>query len=172
MVVRQRNSSLNSSNGGFLEVLKNYWFVILGLFLVVPFLIRYLKDANTGITINNMQEDEKIIKEKASNPVTQLQGLQAITTRTDLHEIARNIAYNLGTNLRTKEAGILDADWWNPRSWTENDEKAYNQLKKINYVASRDLVIKCYYFLTRRNLMDDVKKLLDEQYKAKLPLFK
>jgi hypothetical protein len=172
MAVRQRVNSSTPINVGVLELLKNYWYVILGFIIALPYIIKYYKDSQTSIDINNMQEDEKIIKEKASNPVTQLQGLQAITTRTDLHEIARNIAYNLGTNIRTKEVGIFDAAWWNVRGLTENDEKAYNQLKKINYVASRDLVIKCYYFLTRRNLMDDVKALLDDEYKAKLTLFK
>ncbi len=169
---RQRTTQNSPQNGGFLQILKDYWFVILGLFLVVPFLIRYLKDANTSITVNNQQEQEKLYKAQNDNPVTQLTGLTAITTRVVLHDIARNIAFNLGTNLRTKEVTWLDGGFWNPKSWTENDEKAYNQLKKINHVASRDLVIKCYYFLTRRNLIDDVKTLLDDEYKAKLPLFK
>ncbi|MFV8389802.1 hypothetical protein [Flavobacterium sp. LB1P71] len=167
---RQRNSQNNPQNGGFLQILKDYWFVILGLFLVVPFLIRYLKDSNTLITVNNQQEEEKLYKAQNENPVTQLTGLNAITTRVELHDIARNIAFNLGTSVQTKDASW--SSWFNPRGWTENDEKAYNQLKKINYVASRDLVTKCYYFLTRRNLMDDVKTLLDDEYKAKLPLFK
>lgn len=169
---RQRTVHNSSQNGGFLQILKDYWFVILGLFLVVPFLIRYLKDANTSITVNNQQEQEKLYKAQNENPVTQLVGLNAITTRVELHDIARNIAFNLGTNIRTKEVTWLDSAWWNVKGLTENDEKAYNQLKKINYVASRDLVTKCYYFLTRRNLMDDVKELLDDEYKAKLPLFK
>lgn len=169
MQIRTRNIN-NLQNGGFLQVLKDYWYVILGLFLIVPFLIRYLKDANTSITVNNRQEEEKLYKSQNENPVTQLKGLNAITTRVELHDIARNIAFNLGTNVQSKDASF--SSWFNPRGWTENDEKAYNQLKKINYVASRDLVTKCYYFLTRRNLMDDVKTLLDDEYKTKLPLFK
>ncbi|TRW98502.1 hypothetical protein [Flavobacterium gawalongense] len=169
---RQRTVHNSPQNGGFLQILKDYWFVILGLFLVVPFLIRYLKDANTSITVNNQQEEEKLYKAQNENPVTQLVGLNAITTRVELHDIARNIAFNLGTNIRTKEVTWLDSAWWNVKGLTENDEKAYNQLKKINYVASRDLVTKCYYFLTRRNLMNDVKELLDDEYKEKLPLFK
>jgi hypothetical protein len=169
MQTRRQN---NPQNGGFLQVLKDYWYVILGLFLVVPFLIRYLKDANTSITVNNQQEQEKLYKAQNDNPVTQLTGLMAITTKTWIHDVARNIAYNLGTNIRTKEVTWLDGAFWNPRGLTENDEKAYNQLAKITIVSSRDSVVKCYYFLTRRNLMDDVKTLLDDEYKAKLPLFK
>lgn len=170
MSTRFQNKNTVQNQSGVLELIKQYWFVILGLFLVVPFLIRYLKDANTDITINNQQEDEKLIKAQNENPTTQKQGLDKITTRTDLQDIARNIAYNLGTSIQTKDAGWTA--FLNPRGWTENDEKAYNQLKKINYATSRDLVAKCYYYLTRRNLYDDVKTLLDEEYQKKLPLFK
>ncbi|RTY69691.1 hypothetical protein [Flavobacterium sp. LB2P53] len=155
-----------------MQILKDYWYVILGLFLVVPFLIRYLKDANTSITVNNQQEEEKLYQAQNENPITQLVGLNAITSRIDLQDIARNVAFHLGTNVRTKEVGFFDSSFWSPKGWTENDEKAYNELKKINYVSSRDLVTKCYYFLTRRNLNDDVKELLDNEYKTKLPLFK
>lgn len=170
MSVRYQNKSTVPSQGGVLELIKTYWFVILGLFLAIPFLIRYLRDANTDITINNQQEDEKLIKVQNQNPTTQKQGLDKITTREDLQLIARNVAYNFGTSIQTKDAGWTA--FLNPRGWTENDEKAYNQLKKINYATSRDLVAKCYYFLTRRNLYDDVKTLLDEEYQKKLPLFK
>lgn len=167
---RQRTMQNSPQNGGFLQILKDYWFVILGLFLVVPFLIRYLKDANTSITVNNQQEAEKLYKAQNENPVTQLTGLNAITTKTWIHDVARNVAYNLGTSIQVKDADW--SSWFNPRGWTENDEKAYNQLAKITVVSSRDATVKCYYFLTRRNLIDDVKTLLDDEYKSKLPLFK
>ncbi|TRX06199.1 hypothetical protein [Flavobacterium gawalongense] len=168
----QRNVRNASSNGGALQLLKDYWLVILGLFLVVPFLIRYLKDASTANTVNNQQEQEKLYKSQNDNPVTQLTGLMEITTKTWIHDVARNVAFNLGTSIRTKEVGLFDSAFWNPKGWTENDEKTYNQLKTITIVSSRDAVVKCYYFLTRRNLIDDVKTLLDDEYKAKLPLFK
>jgi hypothetical protein len=162
----------NRQNRPFLEVLNQYWFVILGLVLGIPYLIRYYKNQGTEDIVNDVVQNEKVIKAQNDNPVTQLAGLTAITTRTDLHAIARNVAYNLGTNIRTKEVTWLDGAFWNPRGLTENDEKTYNQLKKINRASSRDLVVKCYYFMTRRNLMDDVKTLLDDEYKSKLPLFK
>lgn len=169
---RVRQPRNTSQNGGFLQTLQDYWLVILGLFLVVPFLIRYLKDANTSITVNNQQEAEKLYKSQNENPVTQITGLNQITSRIDLQDIARNVAFHLGTDIRNKETSFLDSAWWNPKGWTENDEKAYLELKKINYPESRDLVVKCYYFLTRKNLLDDVKRLLDDEYKQKLSLFK
>lgn len=168
--VRQQKNT--SQTGGFLQTLKDYWYVILGLFLVIPFLIRYLKDANTSITVNNQEEEEKLYKSQNENPVTQITGLNQITTRKELQDIARNIAFHLGTDIRNKETSWLDSGWWNPKGWTENDEKAYLELKKIKQPESRDLVVKCYYFLTRKNLLDDVKRLLDDEYKEKLTLFK
>lgn len=169
---RVRQPRNTSQNGGFLQTLQDYWLVILGLFLVVPFLIRYLKDANTSITVNNQQEAEKLYKSQNENPVTQITGLNQITSRISLQDIARNVAFHLGTDIRNKETSWLDSGWWNPKGWTENDEKAYLELKKITNPESRDLVVKCYYFLTRKNLLDDVKRLLDDEYKQKLTLFK
>lgn len=168
MRVQNKNAPQNS----FLETLKNYWFVILAMILAVPYLIRYYKNQAVTDIANNVVQDEKEIVAQNQNPTTQLAGLHKITTRTDLHDIARNVAHNLGTSIRNKETSWDSMAFWNPKGWTENDEKAYNQLAKINYVSSRDLVAKCYYFLTRRDLFKDVKDLLDDEYQAKLKLFK
>lgn len=166
------NKSATNTKLSFLEMMEKYWFIILGLVLAIPYLIRYYKNQAVADLVNNVELDEKQIVSQNKNPITQIAGLNAITSRVDLQTIARNVAFNFGTSIRTKEVGVFDSAFWNPKGWTENDEKAYNQLKKINYVESRDLVAKCYYFLTRRNLFDDVRDLLDEQYKSKLTLFK
>lgn len=157
---------------GFLETLQKYWFVLLALILAIPYLMRYYKNQAVNDVVNDVVQNEKEIVAQNQNPATQLAGLNKITTRVDLQTIARNIAHNLGTSIRVKEISWTDPAFWNPKGFTENDEKAYNQLKKINYATSRDLVAKCYYFLTRRNMFDDVRDLLDEEYRAKLPLFK
>jgi hypothetical protein len=168
--MQRARTANNSRNRPFLEVLNQYWFVILGIVLGLPYLIRYYKNQGTVDIVNDVVQDEKVIKAQNENPTTQLAGLLKITSRVELHEIARNIAYNFGTSIQTKDASW--SSWLNPRGWTENDEKAYYQLKRINHASSRDLVAKCYYFMTRRNLMNDVKTLLDEELRAKLPLFK
>lgn len=168
-MIKPNNSAPKNT---FLDTLQKYWFVLLALVLGVPYLIRYYKNQAVNDIVNNVVQDEKEIVAQNQNPTTQLAGLNKITTNIQLQTIARNIAYNLGTSIRTKEVTWTSPAFWNPRGMTENDEKAYNQLKKINYVKSRDLVAKCYYFLTRRSMFDDVRELLDEEYKAKLPLFK
>lgn len=167
-----RNNRRKTDTSPLMEFIKKYWLVLVGVVMGFPILLRYLKDQETVTNQNNVDAAEKNIVIANQNPTTQLVGLNAITTRIELHDIARNVAFHLGTIVRTKEVNPLSLAFWNPRGWTENDQKAYIELNKINYAASRDLVTKCYYFLTRRNLIDDVKELLDDEYKTKLPLFK
>lgn len=166
---RHRSSNYKSDNP-FFDFIKQYFLVIIGLIVAIPFILKYYKKQEGEFKEADLVADEKTLEVANENPVTRLQGLNKITDRVDLQDIARNIAYNFGTNIRVKNSGFIAM--LDPRGWTENDEKAYNQLKKINYIKSRDLVIKLYYFQTRRNLMNDVKTLLDEEYINKLPLFK
>lgn len=170
MTSRFKNTPTSSNK--FLDMLQKYWFILLAIILGIPYLMRYYKNQAVTDIVNDVVQDEKEIVAQNQSPVTQLAGLNKITTRIDLQTIARNVAYNLGTSIRTKEVTPLNLAWWNPKGMTENDEKTYNQLKLINYASSRDLVAKCYYFITRRNMFDDVRELLDDEYKAKLPLFK
>ena len=167
-----RNQRKPPINGGFLPLIERYWFVVLGIVLAIPYLVRYYKNQATTEVVNDMVQEEKIIVAENKNPITQQAGLNKITTRLDLQAIARNVAFNLGTNIRTKEVTWTDSAWWNPKGLTENDERAYNQLAKINHESSKILVTKCYYFLTRRNMVDDVKELLDPTLRSKLKLFK
>lgn len=168
-MTRTRNNNSGGSSP-LMEFIKKYALILGVLVLGFPYLMRYFKDQETEDVVNNNQEEEKKSAVQVQNPTTQLTGLNKITTRTELHDIARNVAFHLGTNIQIKNASW--GSWLNPRGWTENDEKAYLELKRINYPASLDLVVKCYYYLTQRNMLDDVKKLLDEEYKKKLPLFK
>ena len=171
MRTQTRNSS-KPSNGGFLDIVERYWLVLLGLIIGYPIIMRYFKDASTKDTINNQEEETKILVSNNNNPITQLQELNKITSNPFYHNIARNVAIDLGTNILTKETSFFDFAWLNPKSWTENDAKIYAQLKILTGTGQVKTVTQCYYVLTRRNLMDDVKKYLDSSELNKLPLFK
>lgn len=168
-----RNKTQNKQGGvnsPLMAFLKKYGLILVLGLLGIPYLYRYYVDAEAKDKKAKLDADQQIMQTQVGNPAQEKIGLDLITTRVDLQDIARNVAFNLGTNIQTKNAGWLS--WLNPRGWTENDLAVYNELKKINYAASRDLVAQCYYFLTQRDLLVDVKALLDEEYKQKLPLFK
>lgn len=152
-----------------MEFVKKYWLVVVGVVMGFPILLRYLKDQETETNKNNVEEAEKNLVIINQNPLTQLEELNKITKDTFYHNLARNVAINMGYDIQTKEATW---QYLNPFGWTENDEKVYLELKKIINLGQKRTVIACYYVLTRRNLSDDVKKTLDSDLLIKLPLFK
>ena len=168
--MKNRRLSNNGGNSPVMDFIKKYGLVIGVLLIGIPYLYRYYVSAQADDEVQALQQDDKTTAAQAANPVTALAGLNKITTRTELHDIARNTAYHFGTNVQIKNADW--SSWFNPRGWSENDEKAFNQLKQIKQATSRDLVVKCYYFLTQRDLSSDVRTLLDDEYKKQLPLFK
>jgi len=169
MATRQRTVK-NSANAGFLALIEKYWLVLLGLLISIPYLVRYYKNQGTIDFANNIVQGEKVLAAQNENPVSQLGEFNKVTSNVYYHNLARNIAIHLGTDIQTKDASWTS--WFNPRGWTENDEKAYNQLRFITNVGQRTTVAKLYYILTRRNMLDDVKKYLDSDLLIKLPLFK
>lgn len=169
-MMRSREVKKTGGNSSVMEFIKRYGLIIILFLFGVPYLYRYYVDAQRKDNQAEQDAQDKTMATEVENPVKQQEGLNQITTRTDLQDIARNVAYHFGTNVQIKDAGW--GSWFNPRGWSENDEKAYLELKKINYASSRDLVVKAYYYLTQRNLLTDVKTLLDDEYKQKLSLFK
>lgn len=168
--MQSRATNKNSVNSGFLSILERYWLVILGLIFLIPVILRYLRDSQTKSQINDLQEIEKLLVANNENPFNQSQVLNTITVNPFYQNLARNIAIDLGTNIRVK-----DASFWNlinPKGWTENDAKVFNHLKSITNSGQRTTVVNCYYVLTRRNMMDDIKTLLDPQLLQQLPLFR
>lgn len=165
-----RNNRQQSTVSPFMEFIKKYWLIMVGVALAFPYILRYLKDAETQDLINKREENEKQLASANQNPLSQLAELNKITTDPFYHNIARNVAVHLGYDIQTKDASWFD--FLNPYGWTENDEKAYNELKKIINSGQKRTVTACYYVLTRRNLADDVKKVLDSDLLIKLPLFK
>ena len=157
MVARNYQKS-RSQLDGFLNWLKSNWIVVLGAFFIVPFLYRYLID-------QKQQTDEKKEEIKGEvqvlenvNPETRKSNADKITTRTDVQNAASDLAHHLGT--KYNDAGNW-YDFLNPRGWTENDKQV---LKILKYqVYNFHLLNRLYYevYSKRRNLKDDVNKLLD-----------
>ncbi|MBF2709248.1 hypothetical protein [Flavobacterium soyangense] len=162
-------SARNSDSSGFLAVLERYWYVILGLIFVTPVILRYLKDSQVANEVNDTQEQIKLNVSKNLDPIQQQVELNKITTSPFYQNMARNVAANLGILYQVR-GGFLS--WLNPRTWTENDQLVYNDLRQLKNSGQVKTVSNCYFFLTGKNLMEDITRLLDNDLLIKLPLFK
>jgi len=152
-----RNKS-RSDLDGFINWIKANWVVVLGAFFIIPFLYRYLID-------QAQQNKEKIEEVKGEvqvlenvNPQTRKENSDKITTNVAIQNAAADLAHHLGT--KYSDAGNW-YDFLNPRGWTENDKEVLRILKY--QVRNFHLVNRLYYevYSKRRNLKDDVNKLLD-----------
>ena len=159
----------NPSNQlGFFELIERFWIVILGLILATPVILRYLKDSQVKNEVNDSQEQIKLNVSQNLSPIKQLEGLNKITLNPFYHKLAFSLAHNLGTIYQSR-GGFLS--FLNPRTWSENDKEVYNDLKKLTNSGQIKTVVKCYFFITGKNLREDVTRLLDSELLKKLPLF-
>ena len=134
---------------------KNLIYLALCILLVFP-LYRYVRkqiDKNKEQT-QNLEIEQK--KRDMENPTSQLVAATKITPDNNLHAITKNIAHHLG----------FIYDWYDPRSWTENDLDCFNQFLKLKNRSELKLVVKLYFevYAVGRNLQLDCQKVLDAKY--------
>lgn len=168
MSARIRLAGNPEKNTGFLDFIERYWIVILGLLIGIPFMYRYFYDADKKDTINEIEEEIKLVQAANRSPKTQLEQLNKITTNKGYHTWARDIAHAFGTLEQNQN------NWWdflNPKGWTENDADAYQLLKKVTNTGQKRVLTELYFVLTGKNLQDDVLMLLDKNELMKLTLF-
>jgi hypothetical protein len=166
---RTTRKTRNSVNSGFLSIIERYWLVIIGLIVGTPFLLRYLKDSSVKNYTNDLQEQIKTNATANLSPITQLSGMNKITTNKAYHDWALSLAKDLGTLYSSRASWYSIFDW--TRSLTENDTAVYNSLKQVSNTGQKRILGELYFFLVQRNLNEDVVKLLDKELLAKLPLF-
>lgn len=159
--------NLSTMGGFFLWVKKNLFaiIIVLGGAIIAPYLYRYFK----GQIQKNKEQDEDIKGDlqllENLNPKTALSNANKITMDKGVQASAQQLTIDLG--VKYSDAG----NWWdflNPRGWTENDKEV---LKTLKYqVRNIHLVERLYFevYTTRRNLKDDVNKLLDVKQLAEL----
>lgn len=169
--MRQRANNLrNSTNSGFLSFIERFWVVILGLIIFTPVLLRYLKDASVKNQTNDAEEEIKLTATANLSPITQLVGMNKITTNQGYHKWALSLSQNLGT-LYSNRGKWYDIPSW-LRSLTENDKKVYELLKNVTNTSQKRILNELYFFLVQRNLNEDVTTLLDPELLIKLPMFR
>lgn len=149
MTVNRKHSSK------FMALINEYWYIILGVILIIPFIIRYLRKQDLAQVSADQQQQIDLKKVENSDPVKQQQNANAITTSSYYQSVARQVAYNLGVNFA----------WYDPRSWSENDSAVLNLLKPLNSGQIKT-VSSLYYncYATGRSMQDDCLKLLPASF--------
>jgi hypothetical protein len=153
---------------GFFIWIKSNALTLIGFLLVAPLLYRYLRDQSQLTKIqNNEIKGENQIKENV-DPDTRQLNANKITSNVGVQNSALELSHHLGT--KYSDAGNW-YDIFNPRGWTENDKKVLEILKY--QVRNYHLVEKLYFeiYSKRRNLKDDVNKLLDNKQLEELKLY-
>jgi hypothetical protein len=155
--VNYRNKN-RSQLDGFFNWVKTNWVVVLGMLLVVPLLYRYLKDQAqiTKVQNNEIKGENQVLEN--INPETRTNNANKITADKGIQNAAAELAHHLGT--KYSDTGNW-YDIFNFRGWTENDTEVLRILKY--QVRNYHLVERLYFevYSKRRNLKDDVNKLLD-----------
>lgn len=120
-------SGNNTGKGGidaafFTNILKWVFMIMIAIFFV-PWLVRYLRKQMTKDT--NSRIEAEIKDRKLHNKDEGWSTNKALELGLDPQwlTVTRSIAHNLGTMY----------PWWNPRSWTENDDAV---LADLQYPAS------------------------------------
>lgn len=153
---------------GFFNWFKINWFFVLAILMFFPLVYRYLKDQ---LQLNKLQNEE--IKGENQvidniNPIKRQESANTITIDKGVQTSASDLAHHLGT--KYSDTGNW-YDIFNPRGWTENDKKVLEILKY--QVRNIHLLEKLYFevYTKRRNLKDDVNKLLDAKELSELKTF-
>jgi hypothetical protein len=164
----QYNKKNLSLMEGFLIWLKNnipFVTVLIVGAMSAPYLYRYFK----GQELKNKEQNDSIAGQNQlidnKNPLTAQQNANKITLNKDVQATALQLTVDLG--YKYSDAG----SWWNfldPRGWTENDKKVLSALKY--QVRNIHLVERLYFevYTNRRNLKDDVNRVLDAAELAEL----
>lgn len=132
------------------------FFVILTI-IFFP-LLRFIKEQLAKNEEKTASIEKKQKFQSNLNPITQKLRAEAITKNIELHNIAKNLAHNLGTLYSDRSS------WWswlNPKGWTENDKLVADNLQKgrLNYPIIQRLYFECYS--NSRNLSNDILEYLD-----------
>lgn len=144
------------------EFLKKYWYIVLGVLILIPFLYKYFsKFFNEAKAVQTEQEVKASNIENAiDSPVIQLSKAEAVFKKhkTPLRfqaerlTNAKQFAHNLGVNY----------SWYDPQGWTENDEDLGKLLKRQG--NNLDVIAELYFSVITQghNLKTDLLKHLDD----------
>lgn len=133
---------------GYLK--KNAWYIVAIIWLL-PLLYQLILRVRTKATQAENQQEIDYLETIQNDPNKQDDYMSEVPT--DVKNDARQIYHHLG----------LAYDWYDPRSWSENDEEVYLILAKYNGITT-ELSTAYYVVSAGRNLEYDILKYLDKKY--------
>ncbi len=130
------------------SLLKKYWYVaLIGVVIIGLLIYKMLKKKPSSQT----EAAEKVLIKEGTSFTEQ--------AKRDLNNVSLQIAQNLGTSY----------SWYDPRSWTENDETVFKLILPLTQ-KEFDLVAKLYFgvYAKGKDLRVDLANLLDSKYYEQL----
>lgn len=150
---RQNRKISNSSNPRYtnnvMEFLKRYWYVLVGIIVAFPYLIKYMREQERKDRSRATDEEIADLQNINKNPAALQEYLNQLTTNKTYQNEARDIYHHTG----------YAYPWYDPRSWTENDEAIFNILSKYNEIPFE--ITDCYFAISSGRIMrNDLQKVL------------
>lgn len=161
----QRNRS-NPNENKAIMFLKDNWLFLLGIMVVFPYLRAFMQKMAVKSQVDDVKNDMSLNSQinALDNPILQeteadkiLKNLP-IAQRERLKSDVKQFVHHLGINY----------NWYDPKSWTENDKEAVLILMK--WVKLLPTFSQLYYsvYTQSRNLKTDFHKLIDNKEKQKM----
>jgi len=149
-----------------MEFIKSYWFIIIGIFVLVPYAKAFLKKMAVKNEVDNVsnQVSQNSQINALDNPLIQMNEADKIlknyskAQRERFKADVQQYAYHMGT--------ATGLSWW--QTLTENDAKAVVILN--TWIQHLPKFSELYYgvYTESRNLKTDFNKLTDESEKQKV----
>lgn len=152
-----------SSKSGFFPFLKQNWYILIGMIIVLPILYKYLLSQITSI--KDAQVDNEV--QQNWNKVQTSTGLNEVVNQIDPNRVGNSHALSLAIDLGTYHMGRSFMGFealsvLNPSTWTENEDSVFATLKSIQHNWKRNNVKELYsrVYTKGRDLQSDCKEYL------------
>lgn len=158
----------NKTNSFFMEFLKKYWYILLGIIIALPYLVQFFKKMGIKYQVDDIKNDMSLNSQINAqdnifiqlNKADQILRNYGITTarKKEFQADVKNFAYHLGTG--------VGLEFW--QMWTENDKEASKIL--IKWIRHLPKFAELYYhcYTESKNLNTDVLKYLDKAELARV----
>jgi hypothetical protein len=162
------NNNTNNENPAITFV-KNNWLFILGIMVVFPYLKAWFEKMAIKSKVDDVKNDMSLNSQINALDNPKLQESEADKILKNF-PIAQRERLKADVKLFTHHIGI-NYNWYDPKSWSENDKEAVNILKK--WVLLLPVFANLYYsvYTQSRNLKTDFNKMIDEKEKQNMYAF-